>query len=117
MKAITTPLIITSIRSRKDSSLGVSFETPELTSAEKVAFMELQGINLKGLFEATDTETTETLSVEKEPGYKSPSQTLRAVIYLVCKKLGKPEDADTVYYREMQTIIDKYKSKLETLSE
>ncbi len=117
MKAIATPLIITGIRSRKDSSLGVSFETPELDSKAKVAFMELQGINLQAVFEPTDHVSTETLKVEKDPDTKSQSQRLRAVIAITCKKLGRPEDSDRVYWREMETVIQKYKNKLETLPE
>lgn len=84
MKAISSPLIITSIRSRKDSSLGISFETPELSSAEKVAFMEMQGINLQGLFEPTDYRSTETLKVEKDPESKSQSQTVTGLLLDCC---------------------------------
>ena len=46
MKTIQTQAVITSIRSKVDKSLGLSIETPELSTEEKVAFMNLQGLNV-----------------------------------------------------------------------
>lgn len=111
MKAIQTPIIITSIRSRKDGSLGFSGETPEYSTEEKIAFMELQGLEVAALLQPKEAQ--EVVQVEKEMESKSQSQRLRSVIYLACKALGRPEDAEKVYFKEMEALINKYKDKLD----
>lgn len=117
MKAIECPIIITSIRSRQDGSLGFSAETPELTKEEKVNFMDLQGLNVKALLNPADVQIWDIVQVKSEPEVKSQSQRLRAIIAVTMKKLGKPEDSDRVYYNEMEALINKYKDKLDKLPE
>lgn len=117
MKAISSPIIITSIRSRKDGSLGVSLETPELTNEQKLVWLELQGKNARTVISPTDHSESGVVEVKQDIEGKSQSQRLRGVIFVTCKRLGKPEEADKVYYREMENMIDKYKEKLDRIPE
>ena len=112
MKAISTRIIINSIRSRKDGSLGFSAETPELSVPEKIDFMNLQGNEIKALLEPLEGSTGLT-EVKTEIGQKSQSQRLRGIIYVYLKSKGKESEADKVYFNEMERLIDKYKDLME----
>lgn len=110
MKTINTPCIITSLRSKVDGSLGLTVSTPELSSKEKVAFMELQNKNLLGLFQPTE-ESAEEIKVEKSLDTKSPSQRLRSVLFVVYKNT-KTNDTFSVFYEKfMDKIIEGVKRK------
>jgi hypothetical protein len=113
MKAIKTNAIITSLSSKKDGSLGLRVETPELTPDEKVAFMELQGINLTMLIEATDFESKEIKVVKSEIETKSPSQRLRAVIFVLWKQQGCPGEFSDFYLKCMEKLIEQVKQRLD----
>jgi len=113
MKSIQTPIIITSIRSRKDGSLGFSSETPEYTVEEKVAFMTLQNQNVEATFKPTDHRVDEEIKVDKEPGSKSQAQRMRSVYYLVWKQKGEPGNFNDYYFNKTEKIINYLKGKLE----
>jgi hypothetical protein len=109
-KAIKTPAIITSLRSKVDGSLGLTVSTPELTPQEKAAFMELQGTNLQAIFEPSE-EPSEELKIEKDIDVKSPSQRLRSVIYVVYKNTKTDETFSQFYEKMMDRIIEGVKKK------
>ena len=113
MKAIETPIIISSIRSKVDGSLGFSASTPELTPKEKVAFFELQNQNLNGFFEPAESKPTEVKKVKGELWEKSPSQRLYAVIFLYWKQQGEQGDFNVFYKKQMERLINKVKDLLE----
>jgi hypothetical protein len=102
---IKTPAVITSIRSKVDKSLGLSIETPELSNAEKVEFMNLQGINISLTITPTDTNEQETIEVTSEAEPKSRSQKLRSVLYVLFKQK---------YAEKYPTFTDFYNSKMDT---
>ncbi len=116
MKAIKSHLIIGSISSRKDGSLRLSVETPELSAEEKIAFMELQGINIEALFNPLDTITQQVVEVKEDTDLKSKSERLRGVIYLYWKQNVNDGDFTTYYNRAMDRIIDKWKDKLDEIN-
>ena len=113
MKAIKTNLIVSGIRARVDGSLGLSCSTPELTVEEKVAFMELQNKNLVALFEPLDETPTEVHQVKSEINQKTPSQRLRAVMFLLWRQSGNTDDFENFYRNSMEKIIDALKAKLD----
>ncbi len=113
MKAINTHAHITSIRSRRDGSLGFSVETPELEVFEKVAFMNLQGLNLKMLIEPLDEPVEEVVEIDKELGLKSQSGRIRSVLFVVWKHLGEQGDFRDFYIKETEKMIEHYKNKLD----
>lgn len=104
MKNIQTPAVITSIRSKVDKSLGLSIETPELSNAEKVEFMNLQGINISLTITPTDTNEQETIEVTSEAEPKSRSQKLRSVLYVLYQQN---------YKEKYPTFTDFYNSKMD----
>lgn len=115
MKAIRCESIITSFRSRNDGSLGGSFVTPELSSQEKVNFMELQGVVTEMLVYPKDAKDAEVMEVRKELEGKTHCQKQRGVIFLIWKRLGERETFEAYYGKRMEQNIEKLKAELEGL--
>ncbi len=111
MKRIQVNTIITGIRAKVDGSLGLTLSTPELNPDEKVAFMQLQNMDCKCLFEPVG-EKSDLLEVKGETETKTSSQRLRAVIYILWDQTGKTGDFETFYKQKMEQIIDWIKQKL-----
>ena len=112
MKPIATQLIISNISARKDGSLRLSAETPELNSEQKVCFIDLQNAVLRAIFQP-EGATDEPIKVDKDVERKSQSQRIRSVLFLLWKKdPGGIEFAD-FYQRKTEKYIDFLKEKLE----
>lgn len=110
-KAIETSLIIQRFSSRVDGSLSFSAVTPELTSEEKVAFMNLQNLNLKGMFYPDGVKDAPLVKVDKDIEQKTHSQRLRNVMFK-CWEQEKNIEFEEYYRQQMERLIDLYKSKL-----
>lgn len=118
MRALTTPAILTSFSSRADKSLGFRGVTPELTSKEKAAFMDLQNLNVRLLIEPMDVEPDGKTEIKNPLDNKSPSTRLRAVLFCWWKQLcdtGRLKDKsfDLFYTENMERLIDEIKANLE----
>lgn len=112
MKAIRTRAVISSIRSKVDGSLGLTVSTPEMTNEEKVEFMGLQNVDLDVLFSPFSQDSEELMIVDRRAGGKTPSERLRAVIYIYWEQSGKPSSFEQYYASKMDVIINKIKDKL-----
>lgn len=110
--AIQCNLVINSVRSRVDGSLGLSIETPTLSNVEKVAFMENQGVNLIGYFKPLEDQTTELIKVEKSREGKTPSQRLRNTLYVLYNQEQPDLTFDAFYDQKMESLIEFVKTKL-----
>lgn len=112
MKAIQTKAIITSIRAKVDGSLGFSASTPELTTEEKVAFMELQNNQLDCLLAPTGIPNAPKIKVDKDVKGKSPSTRLYNVLYVWWEQKGRPDDFEVFYKGQMEKFINAVKDQL-----
>ncbi len=112
MKAIKTPAIITSIRSKVDGSLGMSMHTPEMTNSEKVEFLNLQGKNVNLLIEP-ERGSVEEMQVEAKMEGKRPSQRMRNALYVLWEQSGKPDTFDMFYQVQMEKYISHIREKLD----
>lgn len=113
MKAIKTDAIISSIRSKTDRSLSLTIHSPELTSEEKAAFMDLQGINCEMVIAPQDEPDVAEIKIDRELESKTPGQRLRGVLYRVHEQSGMADEFTDFYRREMERLIEYYKGKLE----
>jgi hypothetical protein len=117
MKSIVSQIILTSFSSKVDGSLGFRGCTPELSTAEKVAMMDLQGKNCRALFEPIDFATDGKLEIKNPLDSKTPGQRLRGVLFVLHKQLlekGKMDvNFDVFYTQQLETIITNYKEQLE----
>lgn len=105
--------IVSSISCKVDGSLGLRLSTPTLTSNEKVAILDLQGINTEVFLKPLDDEIDDIVVVDKDIEQKTSSQRFRNVLYLIWKQQGEIDGFPIYYKSEMEKIIDHYKNKLD----
>lgn len=112
-KAISTEAIFTRFSSRVDGSMSFGGCTPELAVPEKVALMALHGLNVKLLIQPMDSVPDELVIVKTDVEQRTPSERLRAVLFIQAKQLGCEKDFDRYYRTRMSEIVEAEKSKLE----
>ena len=113
MKAIVGQIIIGSCTGKVDGSLSFRATTPELTSVEKVAFMDWAGKNLRVIFEPMDYATDGKIEIKNPLSGKSPSERLRGVLFVFFRQKQITGTYDEFYIKQMETIIQTYKDQLE----
>lgn len=111
MKAITCPVILTGASTRVDGSIGLKFATPELSVTDKAAFFELLNLNMTMLLQPSDEEPKELKEIKGQFDTNTPSQRLRAVLYVLWKETDGTGEFEDFYKRRMNSIIDKIKEK------
>jgi len=113
MKAITCPVIIGRASTRSDGSLSLSLSTPELTPADKLAFFEVLNVQCRMLLQP-ESESSEGLrDVKKEFDTKTPSQRLRAVLFVAWKQANEPGEFQDYYSRRVEYFIQEVKENLQ----
>jgi hypothetical protein len=80
--------------------------------------MSLQGLNCRALFEPMDYSSDGKTEIKNPLGTKSPSQRLRAILFVLHKQLsakGKLEgqNFDTFYSNQYEAVIASYKDQLD----
>lgn len=117
MKTVQCSAQIDKISSRKDRTLSVLLNTQEMSPEETAQLFDFQGLQIWVAFAETsmtyDDITVPDVMISHDDT-KSPSERLRAVLYILYKqnekKLNKPFDT---YYREtMEKFIESVKVKL-----
>lgn len=113
MQGISTQANIGSIRAKVDRSISFTVTTPELNSNEKVAFMDLQNMNVTATFVPLDDPEAELKEIKKGVGMKTPSQRMRSVLYILWLQDGQQEAFETYYANRMEQLLDILKRKIE----
>lgn len=113
MKAISTEAIFTSFGSRVDGSLSFRGTTPELTTTEKVALMDLHNKQVKLLIQPMDETPDEVLTVHKILDFKTPSQRLRGVLFIEYQQQKPDCTFEQHYITRMEQIMERIKERLE----
>jgi hypothetical protein len=115
-RAITCPVIVEGISTRKDGSLGIRMTTPELKPDEKLAFLEVQGRSCKILIQSLDEEGEALKEIKGEFDKKTPSQRARSILFVYWKHLTETNQCeisfDTFYIKEYEKLINGIKEKL-----
>lgn len=101
-----------SVSSRVDKSVRFSVETAELSSEEAAILISYHGINARVLVCPIDGAADDLQTVKTEKDTKTPSERLRAVIYLLFKQQDAKGDFDVFYRQQMERLIEHYKAKL-----
>lgn len=101
-----------SVISRPDGSVKLSYSTPELRPSEAGALLQLHGKNVCLSIVPEDVEVEEVVRVETERDTKTPSQRIRAILFLLWKQEGQPGTFDSYYSTRTEKIIEHLKSKL-----
>ena len=112
-KALTCPVILTSASTRADNSLGLRFATCELSPADMTAFFEIRNLNLKMLLQPVDSEPEALHEVKGDLNEKTPSERLRAVLFVFWKQQGEQGEFHDFYRIHMEKLINFVKAKLQ----
>lgn len=117
MKTVQCSAQIDKISSRKDRTLSVLLNTQEMSPEETAQLFDFQGLQIWVAFAETaltyNDITVPDVMISNDDT-KSPSERLRAVMYIYYKqnekKLNKP--FDTFYRETMEKYIESIKDKL-----
>jgi|TARA_Y100000296_G_C5176928_1_gene260640 hypothetical protein len=112
-KTFQIPAILEGIGHLKDGSLSLRFHTQEIPDDEKLvllSFFQAFGHLLFKENAFTDTDIPKEDASDRD---KTPSQRLRAVMFIMWKQQGSKGDFDQFYNQKMNFIIDQFKLKLE----
>ena len=103
---------IGTVSSREDGSVAFRVITGELLASQKGAVMDYHG----KACEVTVTPlegALETIEVKTEPGHKSPSQRMYAVLHVWWKQQGGEGVFQHFYEAQMEKLIQAVKNKLD----
>jgi len=114
-KTFQAPAILTRVGTLSDGGLSLNFHTQELSNEEKALLMEYNQkygwlLFKENIFEEVEIPKDNAPSDEQ----KSPSQRLRAVVFLLSKQKGiLPEKFEEYYRKIMEGFINNVKDKLQ----
>lgn len=120
MTKLVLPVAVEQIATRQDASVKIVLSTYELNTQSAVKLFDLRKTEAL-MYLSSDNISQEELdaldgfklSSEKNDG-KTPSQRLRAVLYVYWKQHKQEElEFDIFYLRHMNNMIDKIKEKLD----
>ena len=107
------PAQLMGIRSLADGGLSLGFHSAELSKEEKVRVMDYHlqaGWLLFSPEEVSEDDIPVTAPYNES---RSPSQRLRAVLFLIHKQSGSEEPFNLYYDKQMERIIDHLKGRIE----
>ena len=113
MKALQCHVIINRVSTRKDQSLSVSLETPEMTAEDSVVLMQLANRELNMVLTPIGEAVSAVKEVRGQFEAKTPSARLRGILFVLWKQADGTGDYENFYRREMERIIDGVKARLE----
>ena len=80
---------------------------------EKVAMMSLQGLLTEVLIYQKEEKNVDVVEVTTGLEHKTPSQRMRAILWLLWKEAKTDEPFETFYSKRMEGLISWLKTKLE----
>lgn len=114
MSKFQIPAILDGVTPRKDGSMTLRFVTNEVSKADKVQLMEFYSTFGWLLFSANIFDETDVpKELAKRDTGQSPSQRLRAVLFVYWKQLGSKGDYQAFYDQKMEKFIEAIKSNLD----
>lgn len=116
---VRLPAVFSGIRSRKDRSYCLTFDSRELGGDDAATLLNLQQTECWLLIapskDAIENADVPEYKADAGLNQKTPGQRLRAVLFVYFEQLGKPGgDFDTFYRQKLEWLIDQYKAKLES---
>jgi len=117
MNAVTLPAVFSGIQSKVDRSYKLTFNTRELSGdyAAELLRMNMAECWLIVAPSEKDADQAEVPEGKPETGStgKTPSQRLRAVLFVLWKQLGSNGDFEDYYRTQMERFIEIVKSNLD----
>lgn len=117
MDGLLLPIVVSSIRSLKDGSVSVCVETQELSPGKAGELFSLRGkvamMYLSPKDVVTQKELAQVDSITPEDRGKTPSQRMRAILYLLWKQNNEGYKDFPLYYQSrMEKFLDELKNNI-----
>lgn len=113
MNAIKLPAALDNFTERKDGSSRITFDSRELTEEEVLILRRFRNEEGWLLFSKNELDKDDIPDTDAEVDSKTPSQRLRAVLFVRWKNLGEPETFKMYYDKAMEHFINQVKEKLD----
>lgn len=116
MKPVKLAAIFSGIKSRKDRSYRLEFDTRELGGEDASKLLEMrmdEGWLLFAPTSSIDEKDIPKSQADSGANGKTPSQRLRAVLFIAWSQKGSEGDFEDYYRRKMEMIIEQFKERLE----
>lgn len=105
---------IGSVSTRVDKSVGFRVTTGELKPDMMAQLCGLSGLAVSLFIQPHEYDGKDAVEVTSEAEPKSPSQRLRAVLFVWHKQMKSTESFSSFYERQISLVIEKIKEKLDT---
>jgi hypothetical protein len=113
---VKLPAIFSGIRSRKDKSYSLSFDTRELGGTDAGILLGMNGTECWLLIAPDDSlDSVDVPRAKPDSGtnQKTPGQRLRAVLFVLWTQSGKPGEYEDFYRIKLERVIDTIKGRLD----
>ena len=113
MSKFQVEAVLDGVTPLKDGGVSLRFHTNEVSKDQKVLLMEFYQSFGWLLFAANEHQESEIpKDTAKRDSGQSPSQRLRAVLFVYWKQLGGKGDYEAFYQQKIEQFIDHIKSNL-----
>lgn len=117
MKVFKCPGIVTGISTLSDGGLSIKFSSQELTDEEILEIIKFKGkfgwVLFKQSEKAISDDEIPDMDPESMDESKSPSQRLRATLWVLARQRGiDPSKFQDYYVNTMEKLIQTFKNKL-----
>jgi len=112
-KTFSAPAILTRVAYLKDGGVSLGFSTNELSDEEKVIASKFYNRFGYVLFSESTITDKDIPKADASDESKSPSQRLRAALFVLWKQRGEKQDFEVFYRQQMEKAIDRVKQLLD----
>lgn len=113
MNAIKLPAVLDNFTERKDGSSRITFDSRELTEEEVLILRRFRNEEGWLIFSKNEIDKEDIPDKDAEVDTKTPSQRLRAVLFVRWKNLGEPDTFKKYYDSVMEKFINSVKDRLD----
>lgn len=116
-QAMQVPVLIQGLSTKADGSIKIVMETRELGGVDAARLFDLRNREAWAVIAPTEIREEDVKLPTERPdpavGTKTPSQRLRAVLYLTWKQANVTTDFESFYLIHLERIISQYKERLD----
>jgi len=112
-KTLQIPATMTGASTLSDGGMSLRFHTQELQDEEAVEVMKHRNEFGYLLFSPNEFQDKDIPKGEAEYEGKTPSQRLRAVLFVYWQQIGAKGDFENFYRTRMDKIVEQVKAKLD----
>lgn len=112
IKVFQVPAVLDGVTPRKDGGVSLRFVTQEVSKQQKVALMEFYQAFGWIQFSDQAIHSVPKEAPTREAGVKTPSQRLRATLFVLWQERYSDEPFDPWYEKQVEKIINRIKQEL-----